>query len=380
MNPLLAEPTDQQARLLDVVYRGCELSGGWPIFQYVEEVLYRDHDALDAQTVLLECPYIRFSAGQGRYGWVSAQAPSLQAVGPEHRLSLTVAGMTRLDRAHHDVDLFLDVLGYLVERGRSFTPSPTTVQAVEVKSAELQRDLGPPRGQRFLDSAALVRIGELLRSEPSTWNCQIKAADEPAMWTASLSPFIRRYAGVQTADEYVDRLVELIAPPSPASEPLHPSSLSLPEAIDYLNAVWRLHAGKPLFTIARAEAAAKLALDCVNADELEARLSALCGILSHLQLPDSEDNGSLNQFKKYLKESLPAGATDRAEEAVDDLRAFVDLRVWRQHPGADQRGKQGMQRLEVELPTSDWEGAWRHLQARAVAALSALREEVETLG
>jgi hypothetical protein len=35
----------------------------------------------------------------------------------------------------------------------------------------------------------------------------------------------------------------------------------------------------------RAEAAAKLALDCANADELEARLSALCGILGDLQLP-----------------------------------------------------------------------------------------------
>lgn len=326
-------------------------------------------------------PYIRFSAGQGRYGWVSAQAPSLQAVGPEHRLSLTVAGMTRLDRSHAHVELFLAVLACLVERERSFTPSPTTVQTVEVSAAEVQRDLRAASGRWNPSPAGLALVGDLLGGEPSTWNCQIKAADEPAIWTASLSPFIRRYAGVRTADEYVDRLVQLIAPPpSPAPEPLHSSSLSLPEAIDYLNVVWRLHAGRPLFTIARAEAAAKLVLDCATADELDARLSALCGILGHLQLPDSEDNKKLVDLKTYLTQQLAGEAEARVEAAVDDLRAFFGLRAWRQHPGADERGRQAMQRLEVELPTSDWGGVWRHLQARAVAALSGLREEVETLG
>jgi hypothetical protein len=57
----------------------------------------------------------------------------------------------------------------------------------------------------------------------------------------------------------------------------------------------------------------------------------------------------------------------------------LDLRAWRQDPGADDRGRRGMQRLGVQLPTFNYEAAWRHLQARAVAALNALREEVEAI-
>jgi hypothetical protein len=376
VNRLLAEPTDQQARLLDVVYGGREQSGEWPIFQYVEAVLYRDHGGLDARTVLLECPDIRFGMGSGRYGWVDAQARSIEGVGAGHTLRLTVAGMVRLPRARDRVDLFLDALAYLVKRERSFKPSPTTVQTVNVSATELQAGLAP---SRRLSPEGLMLIGDLLPSEPATWHSQVEAAGSDS-WIATLSPFIRDFAGVSSPTEYVDRVARVLAPSSPARAPLYPSSLSLPEAIDYLNAVWRLHAGKPLFTIARAEAAAKLALDCATADEFDARLSAFCGILDHLRLPSSEDNKKLVDLRTYLGQQLAGEAVTRGETAVDDLRAFFGLRAWRQHPGADQRGRQAMQRLEVELPTPDWEGVWRHLQARAVAALSALREEVETLG
>ena len=210
----------------------------------------------------------------------------------------------------------------------------------------------------------------------------MQEGEAPGSWTASLSPFIRSYGGVRTPEEYLERLVQVLAPSVPAPEPLHPSSLSLPEAIDYLNAVWRIHAGKPLLRIARAEAAAKLALDCANADELEARLSAFCGILGDLQLPEGQGNKKLTDLRDYLAQKLPAETLGRAETAVDDLRAFLDIRAWRQHPGgrANEQGRKGMQRLGVELPTGDWQGAWQHLQAQAVAALSVLREEVDALG
>jgi len=38
-----------------------------------------------------------------------------------------------------------------------------------------------------------------------------------------------------------------------------------------------------------------------------------------------------------------------------------------------------MARLGITLPVLDWGATWAHVQARAVEALSALREEVETL-
>jgi hypothetical protein len=38
-----------------------------------------------------------------------------------------------------------------------------------------------------------------------------------------------------------------------------------------------------------------------------------------------------------------------------------------------------MSRLGIVLPVVDWAEAWQKVQARTVAALAALREEIETL-
>jgi hypothetical protein len=58
---------------------------------------------------------------------------------------------------------------------------------------------------------------------------------------------------------------------------------------------------------------------------------------------------------------------------------LFDLRVWHQHTGTESRAARGMRRLRISLPVYDWGSAWRHIQARTVAALSAVREETETL-
>ncbi len=355
--------------------------GDWPIFQYVEMVLYREH-GFDARSVLAECPSIRFNGGQARYGWIALDKPGPLMLGVGDKVSLNIAGMAHVARADNEVQVFLEALAALVERDGDVQPSPTEVQSVQISASELQRRLESPNGRWSMGAAELASVAAVLDREPSTWNCQFQQGEELGHWTATVSPFVRGYAGVRTPQEYVERLVQVLTPPMLALEPLHPSSLSLPEAIDYLNAVWRVHAGKPLLRIARAEGAAKLALDCATVDELEARLSALCGILGDLQLPEAEGNKTLIELKGYLLQKLPGEAAARAEHAVDDLRAFFDLRTWRQHPGGrpEEQGRRGMQRLGVELPTGDWQGAWQHLQVRAVAALSALREEVDALG
>lgn len=98
-----------------------------------------------------------------------------------------------------------------------------------------------------------------------------------------------------------------------------------------------------------------------------------------MQLPHVSDHKKLVELKDHLAETLDSDGAARAGAAIDDLRAIFDLRVWRQHPGTEERGRRGMQRLDVDLPTADWQGTWRYVQARAVAALSALREEIEAL-
>ncbi len=280
--------------------------------------------------------------------------------------------MSHIPAAGHEVNLFVAVLRLLVEKDRSFEASPTTVQTVTFTSTELADRLP----STWYDDAALAAVPALLGHEPATWHTSVRSSGEG--WELELSPFLRRYQRLGTAQEYLGRTIDVLTPTVAAAPALYPSALSLPEAVDYLNAVWRLHAGRPLVRLGRAEAAAKLVLDCVNADEFESRLSAVCTILDAVDVPECE-HSKLLDLSDYLKARLTEESTLRAADAIDDLRALFDLRVWRQHTGTEGRAARGMNRLGMSLPVYDWGDAWRHVQVRTVAALTALREEVETL-
>jgi hypothetical protein len=395
VNPLLHQPTEPHIRLLETVQAGRELAGfpnyertstgsgtviprrvgrpsQWPIFQYVETVMYRKH-GLDARAVLAECPTVLIGLGPSRYGWLRSEKPNPPSLQPDDRVALTVAGMTHLPALGAEVEVFLEALAYLVAHEHSFVPCATTVQEVAVTSSELARGLP----EWILEAAELDSVRELLAHEPATWHCRVSSADGPGIWRLVLSPFLHPYTAIATAADYVDRVVQSTSLGMPELAPAYPSSLALAEAIDYFNAVWRLHAGGPLFKLSRAEGVARLALACATSDELDSRLSALGAILGHLELPGRATAAQLVHLRAYLTEHLSQEAAQRASAAISDLQAFLDLRAWRQHPGADDRGRRGMQQLGLQLPTFDYESAWRHLQARAVAALSALREEVD---
>ena len=361
----------EQRRLLEVIYQGRGLASSetglrWPIFQYVEHELYR-HYGIDAMHALAECPTVGGPWSGGQYGWTWSQTRQ-----PGDEIGLTVAGMAQSKDSSREIKLFIAVLRLLVDAQRLFEPSATDVQTIAVTSRGV-RDRLPAS---WVSKVALADIPGLLRHEPATWHCTVRSSEDS--WELELSPFVRRYAGIGTAQEYLERLVEILTPAVPEPSPLYPSPLSLPEAIDYLNAIWRLHAGRPLVRIGRAEAAAKLVLDCANADEFESRLSAVCSILDAVDVPDRSDSRLLD-LSDYLQTKLTEESAARALAAVDDLRALFDLRVWRQHAGTEDRAARGMSRLGISLPVYEWGVAWQRIQARTVAALSALREEVETL-
>ena len=279
--------------------------------------------------------------------------------------------MRHVEGAAELAGLFLHMLKLMVVAELAFEPSPAEVLPVTLPT-ETARLLLKGLDQRLdIGPRAFDDIRELLRHEPATWHSV--ASDNE--W--KLSPFLRSYRDIETLQQYVERVVEVYTPPQLDPEPLHPSSLSLPEAIDYLNLVWHKHADAPLIRISRAESAVRIALDCATADEFESRISALCTILGSLSLPD-RDESRLIDLRAYVTEKLGADSA-RAAEAIDDLRAVFDLRVWRQHAGADVRGARGMKRLGMALPVYDWGAAWAHVQGRTVAALSALREELETI-
>lgn len=372
MNPLLGTPTDTQRKLLEAIILGLNLAGEWPYFQWVESQLYAQ--GLDATTAILTCPIVTIGSGPGYYGWISASGSALSTLKPDDTIALTVAGLARLPSAEQYVQRFLAALSLLVEAERPISPHPREIQKPTIERVHMIRFLYERHHMASASSIADFILGQMER-EPSTWHCVVQR-DEERVWIMSLSPLVRRYAGVESVEDYIDRLFDQICG-KVAETVVYPSSgLALPEAIDYLNSVWRVRADKPMFHIARAEAAAKLALECEGVDDFEARLSALAAILGHVDLP-GERGTHLDDLESFLRVKLGSGAISRAETAIGTLKGVFDLRAWRQHPGTDQRGRRGMRRLGVELPTANWAGAWATVQARCVAALNALREEIE---
>jgi hypothetical protein len=375
---LLREPSVEERMLLDVVMDDYINRQDWPNFQYVEAVLFQRH-GLDAQPILATCPRVSVRGGPGRYGWLRTSSSMYGQPQPSDNVALSISGMSRTTRKHPDITGFIATLRYLCDRQRTFTPSPSEVQTILVTSDEIREalTLGDGVAQWAPLPENLMRIAKLIPQEPSTWNCVVEDRDGGA-FKIDVAPFVRPYYGVANVDDYVQRLAAEIGPSEHSTVPLYPSGLALPEAIDFLNAVWWVHARAPLIRVRRAEAAARLALGSSTAEEFESQLSSLCLLLDGLQLPGMS-SGKLSDLDAYLAERLDGGAFERVHEAIDTLRALFTIRAWRQHAADERRWREAARRLDVALPTPYWGDAWQRVHLATVSALAIIREEVDGL-
>ena len=210
MNPLNRDPSSAEATLLDVIYEAFLEYGQWPHFQYVDNTLYNMPAKLDAQQLLLECPRISIApVGIGHYGWLRSSNPTLSAQLPSDQISLTVAGLSHLPQAGGLVTAFLKTLAFFLVRERSIKPSPIAVQTVTVTSEDVRLQLS--MGLQNLDPKIVDWIGDALQHEPSTWGCSIQRTDDSG-WTTTPGSFLRRYEGVKSASDYLDRLLGQLQP------------------------------------------------------------------------------------------------------------------------------------------------------------------------
>jgi hypothetical protein len=211
---LLREPSYPERVLLDVIYDGRMQNAEWPIFQWVEKELMMEHH-LDARSILQGCPRLTIQpAGIGRYGWIASTNPQPLHQLPGDTLSISIGGLRILPQANRVVEIFLAVLAYLVERERQSTPTPTTVAISTVTSEETLNHLASLGWQ--LEDSVLSFVGKILTQEPSTWNCGIQISEDGS-WSARPDSFLRRYEGVRTGREYLERLIDQISPLSIAT-------------------------------------------------------------------------------------------------------------------------------------------------------------------
>ncbi|MEA2633809.1 MAG: hypothetical protein QOH92_576 [Chloroflexota bacterium] len=162
---------------------------------------------------------------------------------------------------------------------------------------------------------------------------------------------------------------------------------ALPDAIDHLDAVWRLALSKgPLLRLKRATDVAGLAQSCSTADEFEGRLSDLAEVLKALQVDDALLPGtkipkeqSFNRLTAVIEERLSGTEKDKALQAIKTLRAVADLRDAAQHAHAADRLPTGLSKLGLRFPITDYGETWDQVRAKTIDAFAAIREAVDTL-
>ena len=176
--------------------------------------------------------------------------------------------------------------------------------------------------------------------------------------------------------------------PTPPSRP-QVSPLTLPEALDFLDAMWRLAFGKShrLLRPATFTDAAGLAGNAMSPEQFETCISDLADSLDRIVIADEllsllgEDKsveGGLNRMKAVLtgRDSLDDVAIDRAIATLQKIRG---LRHTHAHSGVAGDRPRILRELGLGSYASDWSLLWEGVRSRTVEALLALRTQVAHL-
>jgi hypothetical protein len=181
----------------------------------------------------------------------------------------------------------------------------------------------------------------------------------------------------------------IIEPEIEASEiPL--SSLALPEAFDYLDAVWRNAMGPnhALFRLTTVSGMAQLAQPCTTLDEFESRLSALSAVFKAMTIQDDLLEAGSQGLKKdqtfdrllacqKLKD-LEEADYQAVERGVKILRTVNRVRNVQQH--ADNREfLRTLVELGIPYPPPNWGDAWDRVRDKTMEALTTIREKIRML-
>ena len=382
---LLREPLDDdQATLIRAIYEPFAESGEWPIWQYVDLIL--DALDLDAAAVLASLPRVRHpnlgmqSVAYGLIWHMNSLAYSTPR--PDEPVALTVAGLGHAPEAEPLLKAFLATVGYLIDEQRRVVPSPTKVVAATVPSVAIADQVLTTsinvEAASSVDST-LRKLRQLLEHEPILWSGTVQRDPDGLHWSIRVPATLRALRGIVTIDDYLDRVVESVAPPAPPSVPISLGALDLPYAVGYLDAVWTARTGSRLFVNLDPASVARLTQPCANEEEFNSLMSALADVLGQVVPPGraSPPQGSaLEALREQLGTRLDPEAADRVGGAIGRLIDLRHIRVGTQHSDARHRGVAAFERLGLSFPPTSWEQAWSQVAVLARGALDVLREEV----
>jgi hypothetical protein len=381
----LREPLSlEQQHLLQAIFEPFDRTGLWPIWQYVDLTL-DGRFGLDARDVLASLPVARDpnpARWSSKYE-LTWRMDSHMEPQPDNEIALTVAGLRYMPQAESLLGAFLTAVQYLVERQRDLVPSPSTVVEATVTSEEMANQLltasiagtlAPPV------DVTMLKLRRVLGREPFLWSAISQPDPANPDWTLRVPAVLRGYRGVGTIDDYLDRLIELVAPAgTPAPVAWFPGALDIPNAVGYLDAVWKNRTGSHLFVNLDPASIARLTQACSSEDEFNSLMSALADVLGRVVRPDQAaplQQAALEAVRDYLASALDGDVADRVTGALDTLIRLRRIRVSAQHSDARHRAVTAFQEIGLPFPPPSWEHAWAHIAVQARSALDVIREEI----
>lgn len=378
--------SDNQLRLLQVIYEPFHFSGEWPPWQYADLTMRRRFGA-DAAGILRSLPRAG-EEGPHSYG-LTWRADSLSAPPPHTQIGLTVAGLSRVPEARLLVGLFCRLVELMTAALAGLEPDPRKVVTAQITSAAVagiaraDKRIGaevndlPPGGVGLAITKRKAR--RLLEHEPFPFS--IHQPDPSAEeWTVEVPAVLHDYQGAATADDYLDRLISRVVPAETPSVPPSPGPLDIPYAIGYLDAVWRSQTQSRLFVNLDPASVGRLTLMCQSEEEFNSLMSALADVLGQAVRPGAgappKRGAALENVRDWLVAELEAEPAGRVAAAFATLIRLRHIRVSTQHADARDKAVQAFRDIGLTFPPASWDSAWTHIAAIARSALDVIREEV----
>lgn len=292
-----------------------------------------------------------------------------------------MAGLWHLPEAAPVLGAFLTMVRYLVDRQRQLVPSPHEVVTATVADSEITDHLRragiPIAGPGVIDQL-LLKVRAVLVHQPFLYSVVYQPTPtEP--WTIQVPAVLRGYHDMITAENYIDKVTELVAPPPLPSVPLSIGALDLPYAVGYLDAVWMTRTRSHLFVNLDPASIGRLTQACGSEEEFNSLMSALADVLGQVVAPGAAkppQHGALEAVRDYLLPSLGADAADRFRGAFQTLIRLRQIRVSTQHADARHRAVISFHEIGLPFPPASWSQAWVHIASQAMGALDVVREEV----
>jgi hypothetical protein len=163
---------------------------------------------------------------------------------------------------------------------------------------------------------------------------------------------------------------------------------ALPEALDFLDATWRLAFGRKyrLLNLRSAADTATLVADCTTRKDLVACISALDDVLKCMRIADelladadrtaeeTKGDRTLNRLAACIRNKIAEpGLSQAGIEAVDVLRNANKIRVALQHSARSEELTKALAVFDLS-PTDEWSQVWTAVRARVTEALIDLRK------